>query len=47
MGRIVQSKTTKTRSRKKKMPEGYHKCPNCGGDGVCKNLGNMKKRKKS
>ena len=45
MGRVVQTKST--RSRKKKIPEGYHKCPNCGGDGVCKKLDNMKRRKKA
>ncbi len=37
MGRITQTKITKTTRRQKKVPSGYHKCPNCGGDGVCKN----------
>ena len=36
MGRITQIKRTTTK-RIKKIPSGYHKCPNCGGDGVCKN----------
>lgn len=35
MGRITQVKRTTTR-RTKKVPSGYHKCPNCGGDGICK-----------
>ena len=39
MGRITQTKITKvTTKRQKKVPNGYHKCPNCGGDGVCKNI---------
>ena len=38
MGKITQSHTkTTTITRAKKVPNGYHKCPNCGGDGVCKN----------
>lgn len=41
MGKIIQ--TRKITKRVKKIPSGYHKCPNCGGDGVCKN----RKRKKS
>lgn len=35
MGKITQIK--RTTRRQKKVPSGYHKCPNCGGDGVCKN----------
>ena len=35
MGKITQIK--RTTRRVKKIPNGYHKCPNCGGDGVCKN----------
>ena len=35
MGRVTQIKRTTTRV--KKIPSGYHRCPNCGGDGVCKN----------
>lgn len=35
MGRIIQIK--RTTKRIKKIPNGYHKCPNCRGDGVCKN----------
>lgn len=38
MGKITQTyKVTKTTKRMPKIPTGYHKCPNCGGDGVCKN----------
>lgn len=46
MGRIVQKvtkTTTTTTKRVKKVPEGYHKCSNCGGDGVCKNQTRRKK----
>lgn len=42
MGRIVQYKKTTTKTRVKKVPSGYHKCPNCGGDGICKNKGRKK-----
>ena len=38
MGKIIQTHTkTTTKTRVKKIPNGYHKCSNCGGDGVCKN----------
>ena len=45
MGKVVQvhSHSTKTTTKRvKKVPSGYHRCPNCGGDGICKN---KKKRK--
>lgn len=42
MGRVTQIKRTTTK-RVAKIPNGYHKCPNCGGDGVCKNK--IKRRK--
>lgn len=44
MGRITQIKTTKVTKRVKKIPSGYHKCPNCGGDGVCKNITKTKRK---
>lgn len=38
MGKIIQNYTKKTTTKRvAKVPSGYHKCPNCGGDGVCKN----------
>ena len=42
MGKITQIK--KTTSRQTNIPSGYHKCPNCGGDGVCK-IKTKRKRK--
>ena len=41
--------TIRTRSRERKVPEGYAKCKECGGDGVVKvrgkNDGRSKKKK--
>lgn len=37
MAKIIQTYKKTTTKRQKKVPSGYHKCPNCGGDGVCKN----------
>ena len=42
MGRITQ--TTKVTKRVQKVPKGYHKCPNCGGDGVCKTIAQSKRK---
>lgn len=41
MGKITYTKKT-TIQKVKKIPSGYHKCPNCGGDGICKNKGRKK-----
>ena len=37
MGKVTQTYRKTTTKRVRKVPTGYHKCPNCGGDGVCKN----------
>ncbi len=38
MGRIIQTRIKKTTTKRvKKVPNGYHKCKVCGGDGICKN----------
>jgi len=36
MAKVTQVKRSITR-RVPKIPSGYHKCYNCGGDGICKN----------
>lgn len=41
MGKVTQIKKT-TIKRQKKIPNGYHKCPNCGGDGICKTIAKSK-----
>lgn len=45
MAKVRQSykKTTTTR-RVKKSRKGTHVCPNCGGDGICRNLRNQKRK---
>ena len=35
MGKVTQIK--RTTKRVKKVPNGYHRCKTCGGDGVYKN----------
>ena len=44
MGRITQTYRKTVTKRIKKIPAGYHKCPNCGGDGVCKNKTQRRKK---
>lgn len=44
MGRIIQTYKKTVTKRVKKIPSGYHKCPNCGGDGVCKNITKSKRK---
>ena len=41
MGKVTYTKKTTVKTVKK-IPSGYHKCPNCGGDGVCKNRSKKK-----
>lgn len=38
MGKIIQryKRTITIRKMGTIVPKGYHKCPNCGGDGICK-----------
>lgn len=50
MGRIIQTfrrTTVVTTRRAKKVPAGYHRCPNCGGDGICKNQKRTRTKRKS
>lgn len=43
---MAKVKITRTKTRTKKVPSGYQKCRNCGGDGITRIKGKSGSKKK-